>query len=121
MELRHLGDPSITRLSIASFTSRSKRKKLTKKVTFPLIVLVCPTLSFLFLAWIRIAQLQAGYVLSQLEKEELVLDGQIRALQLEVAVLKRPERIRRIGLEQLHLKVPLPNQSIHMVSPRDTL
>jgi cell division protein FtsL len=68
--------------------------------------------SLLFLTWVRISQMQSGYALAKLESQHIALQEQVRALELEIAVLKRPERIRRIAMQELKLVMPNTHQII---------
>jgi cell division protein FtsL len=115
----YLSDPSSSarrspRLSVVKSPSLVKNKRMTKKLVTPLALLACLTISFLLLTWVRIGQLEAGYAISKLEAEQAALHEQVRALELEIAVLKRPERIRRIASRDLHLKAPGALQVIRL-------
>ena len=121
-----LSDPYLkshhrTRLSVVkNSTSHFHHKNISKKMLVSIGALSCLTLSFLFLTWIRVGQLEAGYAIARLESEEISLNEQSRALQLEIAVLKRPERIRRIATKTLNLKAPAPHQIIRLRNPLST-
>lgn len=62
--------------------------------------------SLLFFTFIQTEIWIVNYDISSLEDYQNMLERKIRSLKLEKAILKRPERIRRVAQEQLLLKYP---------------
>ena len=61
----------------------------------------------------RLAVVQLGYRLSQATKEHKQLQADHRKLQVEVATLRSPRRLRKLATGQLKLREPLPRQILH--------
>lgn len=61
----------------------------------------------------RLAVVQLGYRLSRATKEHKQLQADHRKLQLEVATLSSPRRLRKLATEQLDLQEPVPRQILH--------
>ncbi len=102
------------------FSTSFITKPISKRMLAMFATLSFLVLSLLFLTWIRISQLQSGYALAKLETEQLSLQEQARALELEIAVLKRPERVRRIAIQELKLMMPAAHQIIRHQKSLDT-
>jgi cell division protein FtsL len=51
--------------------------------------------SLVFLVWVRMAEMQAGYRLYSLQREKVALRQERSKLELELAALRRPERLAR--------------------------
>lgn len=100
-----------------SFTLAAK--PLSQRMLFAGGALLFLVLSMLFLVWIRISQTQSGYTVAKLEMEQIALQEQFRALKLEIAVLKRPERILRIAIQELNLTMPTQHQIIQFPTTLD--
>lgn len=82
----------------------SKRK--LRRHFFPLVAVVCFTLSLLFMTFVQVGVFIEGYSIAQLEHQQDELLSNLQAFKLEEAVLKRPERIRRIAMQELQLIQP---------------
>jgi len=67
------------------------------------------------------AVVQLGYALSEAarERDELLADG--RKLQVEVATLRNPVRLRKLAQESLELVEPAPGQIQRLTSPEGKL
>jgi len=98
-----------SKLANISINSLLIQKPLSLRMLFLFAAIFFLTLSLLFLVWIRISQLQSGYLLAKLEAEQIALLEQSQMLDLEIAVLKRPERIHRLAIHELNLKAPTTN------------
>jgi cell division protein FtsL len=61
----------------------------------------------------RLAVVQLGYRLSQATKEHKQLQADHRKLQVEVATLRSPRRLRKLATERLELREPLSRQILH--------
>ena len=61
----------------------------------------------------RLAVVQMGYRLSRATKEHKLLQADHRKLQVEVATLRSPRRLRKLATEQLDLREPAPRQILH--------
>lgn len=94
------------------FSTSFITKPISQRMMVMFATLSFLVLSLLFLTWIRISQMQSGYALAKLETQHLALQEQARALELEIAVLKRPERVRRIAVQELKLMMPSAHQII---------
>ena len=61
----------------------------------------------------QLTVVQLGYRLSQATKEHKQLQADHRKLQVEVATLRSPRRLRKLATERLGLREPLPRQILH--------
>jgi cell division protein FtsL len=61
----------------------------------------------------RLAVVQLGYRLSQASKEHKQLQADNRKLQLEVATLRSPRRLRKLATQSLGLREPASRQIVH--------
>lgn len=61
----------------------------------------------------RLSVVQFGYRLSQATKEHKQLQADHRKLQVEVATLRSPRRLRKLATERLDLREPVPRQILH--------
>lgn len=80
-------------------------QKRFKKALLPLVAVSCLVLSLLFMTGVRVGTYIQGYSIAKLEQQQNDLLSQLQAYKLEEAVLKRPERIRRMARE-LHMRLP---------------
>lgn len=83
---------------------------IPKRAWLALVSLLVITLSLLFLTNLRILQMQSGYRIDALEREQDELLAKKRALLLEQAVQRRPERIESRAQKELNFVYPNPNQ-----------
>jgi hypothetical protein len=78
--------------------------------------------SLVLLVLMRMGDLQAGYDLYALQKRKVELTQEKSALLLELAALKRPDRLARIGT-RLGLAAPRADQvlrvDVHEVAPSE--
>lgn len=69
-------------------------------------------LEFFLFAWCRVQCVQTGYQVTVARQEaETLKDGQ-KELKAQLALLKNPARIMRIGKERLGLVIPGPGQVV---------
>lgn len=61
----------------------------------------------------RLAVVQLGYRLSQAAKEHKQLQADNRKLQVEVATLRSPRRLRKLATQQLDLREPVSQQIVN--------
>lgn len=61
----------------------------------------------------RLAVVQLGYRLSQATREHKQLQATHRKLQVEVATLRSPRRLRKLATQKLHLREPVSQQIVH--------
>jgi cell division protein FtsL len=94
------------RLSVIRNPHFKFAQKRFKKTLLPLIAVSSLVLSLLFMTSVRVGTYIQGYSIAKLEQEQNELLSSLQAYKLEEAVLKRPERIRRIATQQLHLIQP---------------
>ena len=95
------------RLSVIRNSSHyTHSKKTIKKAILPLTAVACLVLSLLFMTFVQVGSLIQGYSIAGLEQQQDQLLRDLQALKLEEAVLKRPERIRRMATHELHLITP---------------
>ena len=76
------------------------------KTILPLAGVLCFALSLLLMTFVQVGSFIQGYSIAQLEHQQDELLRDLQALKLEEAVLKRPERIRQIATQELHLIHP---------------
>jgi hypothetical protein len=82
--------------------SRHQYRKL-KKGVLPATALTLFVLALLFMTFVQVGSFIQGYAIARLEKEQDQALRQLQALKLEEAVLKRPERVRKMALHELGL------------------
>jgi cell division protein FtsL len=73
------------------------------------ILVVC-TAAAVSQIWTRLRVIEYGYKISAASKEHTRLVELNRQLRIEIALLKRPERIMRLAKEQLGMQAPQPEQ-----------
>jgi cell division protein FtsL len=61
----------------------------------------------------KLAVVQLGYRLSRATQEHKQLQADHRKLQVEVATLRNPRRLRKLATESLGLREPVPQQIMH--------
>ena len=88
--------------------------KLSEKTVRLVVAIALIAMPFLGLAFVRVQQLSLSYRIARLEDQRLALEEKKRVLELEVAVRKRPERIKRIVRDKLSLQMPKPNRVIRL-------
>ncbi len=86
------------RLSVIRHTRR--------KTVLPVIAMISFALSLLLVTFVQVGSFIQGYSIAQLEHQQDELLRDLQAFKLEEAVLKRPERIRRLATHELHLTHP---------------
>lgn len=69
--------------------------------------------SVLFLVWVRMAEIQAGYAVYQLQGEKVRLRQTKSALEVEIASLRRPDRLHRLAAKY-GLQAPRAEQILHI-------
>lgn len=69
--------------------------------------------SVLFLVWVRMAEMQAGYAVYQLQGEKVRLRQTKSALEVETASLRRPDRLHRLAAKY-GLQAPRAEQVLHI-------
>jgi cell division protein FtsL len=65
-----------------------------------------------FSAWQRFQLIDHGYEMQRLLKDRAAEEEVNRQLRLEIQMLRSPERIERIAIEELHLVSPKRDQAI---------
>lgn len=69
--------------------------------------------SVLFLVWVRMAEMQAGYAVYQLQGEKVRLRQAKNALEVEIASLRRPDRLHGLAAKY-DLYAPRAEQILHV-------
>lgn len=75
------------------------------------------TAAVVFLVWVKMVQVQAGYRIHELQREVVDLRQERSALEVEVSALRRPDRLDRVGRERLGLFPPRPDQILRLPAP----
>lgn len=93
-----------------------QRKKpfLSRRSAVASLATMALLLPLLFLVGVRVAQLQAAYSIAKLETQRVELDQERRVLELEISVLKRPDRIERLAETKLGLNPPSEAQFLRL-------
>lgn len=86
-----------------------KNFKLGSRATIVVCVL-CLIVPLFGLALTRMTQYADGYSIAVLKKEKVSLVEEMRALNLEIALLRRPERILSVAAEKLGMVRPRLDQ-----------
>lgn len=76
------------------------------------LILVLVTMAGMLVVHSRLKTVELGYALSQALQENKLLLGDERTLQIEVATLRSPRRLRKVAMEELGLLEPRPDQII---------
>lgn len=97
-------NPRLSVIHNSNFTRHHYRK--LRKGVLPATALSLFVMSLLFMTFVHVGSFIQGYSIAQLEKEQDQALRQLQALKLEEAVLKRPERIRKLSLHELGLIQP---------------
>lgn len=66
----------------------------------------------LFAAWQHFKILQNGYEVQKLEQMRAAEEALNRKLRLEVEMLRAPQQIERIALQELHMVAPTPKNTL---------
>ena len=85
----------------------------TRHVVLPIVATICFVLSLIFMVFVHSNIYISGYSIAQLESQQDHLLRDLQALKLEEAVLKRPERIRKIAIHDLGL---VPGNQAQVIS-----
>lgn len=90
------------------------RSKILRNKMIVRVVGLCMLLCVFALAfvWSRMQVLQLRYELTGAQKNVEDVQQQINRMELAVAALKAPERLEKIGKEELGLKLPDPGQIV---------
>lgn len=91
------------RLSIIHHPQLASSSKKLRKAVLPMLAIACFACSLLFMTFVRAGAFISGYAIAQLEHQQDELLRELQAFKLEEAVLKRPERIRKMATHELHL------------------
>lgn len=75
-------------------------------------MLLCSMVSGIGYVWSNFERTQIGYELSELKREEMRLKEINRKLQLEIDMLRSPQYLERVAVEELGLRPPSPDQII---------
>lgn len=79
---------------------------------FVVVFIFLTVVFFVLLVWPRQAAIDLGYKISYLNQEQKELLRINRELKLEIAYLKSPSRLERLGREEFNLFPPDPSQII---------
>lgn len=71
-------------------------------------------LSGVIYTWIHVQVVEVGYDINRLEKMKSQLISENKALRTELALLKSPDRLEKIAMEQLGLQLPNEKQFIYI-------
>jgi cell division protein FtsL len=85
-----------------------KQKNLFYRLALVLLVVSL----FVLFVWSRLEVINLGYRISQVDKNRKDLLRVNRELKLEIASLKSPSRLEKIGRENLNLFPPEPKQIV---------
>lgn len=90
------------------------RSKVLRNKTILRVVGLCMLLCVFALTfvWSRMQVLQLRYALTGAQKNVEDIQQQVNRMELAVAALKAPERLERVGKEELGLKLPDPGQIV---------
>lgn len=98
-------------------TNRTRPRKQGLRLTRKQIPLIIGMLflcmgSSIGYVWSNFERTQLGYDLSQLKKKEMHLQEINRKLRVELAILKSPERLESVAVQELKLGQPKPEQIV---------
>ena len=83
-----------------------------KNLFFILAIVLLIVTFFVLFAWSRIEVINLGYRISYVGRQQKELLRENRELKLEIASLKSPSRLEKLGREELNLFPPDPQQII---------
>ena len=79
------------------------------------LLLVAPVVAAaVFYVWTHVATVRLGYELANAARVHAALVEENRGLRIEVAALKRPDRLKRLAARNYQLRAPSPGQIIRM-------
>lgn len=93
--------------------STQVRNKFLRKWAVWLILV---TGLLLFYVWSRVRLVQVGYEVTELERKTQALSKEAQGLELEIAGLKSPKRLKEIAEKRLNMRPPTAEQII-LVKP----
>ena len=82
---------------------RPQAKRALRRTALPVAAVVFFAISLLFMTFVHLGTMIAGYSVADLERQQDQMLRELQAMKLEEAVLKRPERIRKIAQQKLDL------------------
>ncbi len=82
---------------------RAQERRTLRRTALPVVAVVFFVVSLLFMTFVHVGTLITGYSVADLEQQQDQMLRDLQAMKLEEAVLKRPERIRKIAIEKLDL------------------
>ena len=82
---------------------KPQTRRILRRAALPVAATLFFVLSLLFMTFVHLGTLIAGYSVADLEQRQDQLLRDLQAMKLEETVLKRPERIRKIASEKLDL------------------
>jgi cell division protein FtsL len=85
-----------------------------KNLFFTLATVLLVVIFFVLYVWSRLEVINLGYRISHVDKTQKELLRVNRELKLEIASLKSPSRLEKIGKENLNLFPPDPRQIVIM-------
>ncbi len=83
-----------------------------RELIIVLLIAVLAGAGIFVTAWRGFAVIDLGYQIRELEKDEAREAGLNRELEIERAMLNRPERIERIARERMGMTEPVPGQIV---------
>jgi cell division protein FtsL len=82
---------------------RSQTRRTIRRTALQVVATIFFVVSLLFMTFVHMGTLITGYSVADLEQRQDQMLRELQAMKLEEAVLKRPERIRKIAQEKLDL------------------
>jgi cell division protein FtsL len=86
----------------------ARQRELWKSVAVAGVLVIV----LLFSVWQRVQLLKNGYQVDELQKTLAAAEQARRQLQLDVDVLKAPDRIEEYAIERLHLAHPSSDEAV---------
>ncbi len=82
---------------------RPQARRTIRRTALPVAAVIFFVVSLLFMTFVHVGTVITGYSVADLEQRQDQMLRELQAMKLEEAVLKRPERIRKIAQEKLDL------------------
>lgn len=98
--------------------SRARRQHVEPPPLAASVVLALPVaMAAIFFVWTRLSTVQLGYALSEAGAEHHALLETQRALRVELAALRAPERLQLLGRRDFGLGPPASGQVVYLEGP----
>lgn len=108
-----IGSRSLKRQDAYTKIDWIKKQLLLKLLILGVFIVI---LSLIYI-WSRVQVVAVGYAINDLKQEQFVLKNDNKKLQMELALLKSPERLKSLVGTRLNMALPTQDRIIPMTKP----